>query len=155
MASIEEEVSLLRRIPLFAHIETAKLKLLAFTSERLSYEAGQMICRQGDPGDAAYVIIEGEADVLVDTPNGPLKVAHLGKNAIVGEIAILCDTPRTATVSAATPLAALKIKKEQFLKLVTEFPDLAIEMLRELASRLALTTAELTDARNRLRRLGG
>lgn len=155
MASIEDEVSVLRRIPLFAHIETAKLKLLAFTSERLAYEPGQTLCRQGDAGDAAYVIIDGEADVLVDTPNGPLKVAHLAKNAIVGEIAILCDMPRTATVRAATQLSALKIKKEQFLKLVTEFPDLSIEMLRELASRLAATTAELTDARNKLRQLGG
>ncbi len=104
MASIEDEVSLLRRIPLFAHIETAKLKLLAFTSERLAYEAGQTLCHQGDAGDAAYVIIDGEADILVETPSGPLKVAHLAKNAIVGEIAILCDMPRTATVSAATPL---------------------------------------------------
>jgi CRP-like cAMP-binding protein len=155
MTSIEDEVSLLRRIPLFAHIETAKLKLLAFTSERLAYEAGQTLCHQGDAGDAAYVIIDGEADVLVNTPNGPLKVAHLKKNAIVGEIAILCDMPRTATVRAATPLAALKIKKEQFLKLVTEFPDLSIEMLRELASRLAATTAELTEARNKLRQMGG
>ncbi len=155
MASIEDEVSMLRRIPLFAHIETAKLKLLAFTSERLAYEAGQTLCHQGDPGDAAYVIIDGAADVLVETPNGPLKVAHLAKNAIVGEIAILCDMPRTATVRAATPLSALKIKKEQFLKLVTEFPDLSIEMLRELASRLAATTAELTEARNKLRQLGG
>jgi CRP/FNR family transcriptional regulator, cyclic AMP receptor protein len=155
MKSIEDEVSMLRRIPLFAHIETAKLKLLAFTSERLSYEPGQTLCHQGDSGDAAYVIIDGEADVLVDTPNGPLKVAHLTKNAIVGEIAILCDMPRTATVRAATALVALKIKKEQFLKLVTEFPDLSIEMLRELASRLAATTAELTDARNKLRQIGG
>ncbi|MEZ5924378.1 MAG: Crp/Fnr family transcriptional regulator [Hyphomicrobiaceae bacterium] len=155
MPSIEDEVSLLRRIPLFAHIETAKLKLLAFTSERLAYESGQDLFRQGDAGDAAYVIMDGEADVLVDTANGPLKVAHLGKNAFVGEIAILCDTPRTATVRAATPLAALKIKKEQFLKLVTEFPDLSIEMLRELANRLATTTAELTEARNKLRQIGG
>jgi CRP-like cAMP-binding protein len=155
MKSIEDEVSMLRRIPLFAHIETAKLKLLAFTSERLAYEPGQTLCHQGDQGDAAYVIIDGEADVLVDTPNGPLKVAHLTKNAFVGEIAILCDMPRTATVRAAVPLIALKIKKEQFLKLVTEFPDLSIEMLRELASRLAATTAELTEARNKLRQIGG
>jgi CRP-like cAMP-binding protein len=155
MKSIDDEVSLLRRVPLFAHIETAKLKLLAFTSERLTYQAGQNLFRQGDVGDAAYVIVDGEADVLVDTPNGALKVAHFAKNAFLGEIAILCDMPRTATVTAATPLTALKIKKEQFLKLITEFPDLSIEMLRELASRLAHTTAELTEARSKVRQLGG
>ncbi|MEZ5773891.1 MAG: cyclic nucleotide-binding domain-containing protein [Hyphomicrobiaceae bacterium] len=155
MRSIEQEVSLLRRIPLFAHIETNKLKLLAFTSERLAYELGQDLCRQGDPGDAAYVIVEGEADVLVATPQGEIKVAHLTRNAVVGEIAILCDMPRTATVRPTSDLEALRIKKEQFLKLIEEFPEIAVEMLRELASRVATTTAELTEARNHIRRLGG
>jgi CRP-like cAMP-binding protein len=155
MSNLEQEVSSLRRIPLFAHIDSAKLKLLAFTSERLSYDAGQQLFRQGDTGDAAYVILDGEADVLVETPSGELRVAHLKKNAFVGEIAILCDMPRTATVRADTALEALKIKKEQFLRLVNEFPDVSVEMLRELASRLANTTAELTEARNKIKQLGG
>ena len=155
MSSLEEEVSLLRRIPLFAHIETAKLKLLAFTSERLAFDSGQELFRQGDAGDAAYVILDGEADVLVSTPSGEVRVAHLAKNSFVGEIAILCDMPRTATVRPSTRLVALKIKKEPFVKLLSEFPNLAIEMLRELASRLAHTTAELTEARSRIRQLGG
>lgn len=150
MTSLEQEVSSLRRIPLFAHIDTAKLKLLAFTSERLAFESGQELFRQGDPGDAAYVILDGEADVLVDTPAGELRVAHFKRNAFVGEIAILCDTPRTATVRPTTTLQVLKIKKEQFLKLISEFPELSVEMLKELAGRLARTTAELTEARNRL-----
>lgn len=155
MKSIEEEVSLLRRIPLFAHIDTAKLKLLAFTSERLSYEPGQELFRQGDTGDAAYVILQGSADVLVETPSGPLRVAQLGKNDFVGEIAILCEVPRTATVRAQAALDTLKIRKEPFLKLITEFPELSVEMMRELASRLANTTAELSAARTRIRQLGG
>lgn len=155
MKNLEQEVSLLRRIPLFAHIESAKLKLLAFTSERLSYDAGQELFHQGDAGDAAYVILEGEADVLVETPTGPLSVAKLARNDFVGEIAILCDVPRTATVKALSALETLKIKKEQFLKLIGEFPELSIEMMRELASRLATTTAELTEARKRVRQLGG
>src|SRR3546814_11309382 len=74
--SLNEEVELLRRIPLFAKIEPSKLKLLAFTSQRLTYKPGDMLFRQGDPGDAAFVIIGGEANVIVDTPSGPLTVAH-------------------------------------------------------------------------------
>ena len=75
--SLNEEVELLRRIPLFAKIEASKLKLLAFTSQRLTYKPGDVLFRQGDPGDAAFVIIGGEADIMVDTPGGQLKVAHL------------------------------------------------------------------------------
>jgi hypothetical protein len=80
--SIQDEVSVMRRIPLFAHIDSQKLKLLAFTSERIVFAPGQILFRQGDEGDAAYVIIEGQADVLVDAPKGAISVATMERNAI-------------------------------------------------------------------------
>ena len=94
--SIKEEVEVLRAIPLFAKLEPAKLKLLAFTSQRLTFEAGHPLFQQGDPGDAAYIVLDGEAEVSIDSPQGPVKVATVGKHAIIGEIAILCEVPRTA-----------------------------------------------------------
>ncbi len=144
--SLNEEVELLRRIPLFAKIEPAKLKLLAFTSERITYEPGQKLFEQGDMGDAAYIIIDGEADVVVNTPGGPMTVATVGRNAIVGEIAILCDVPRTAAVQARTRLVTLRISKDLFYRMITEFPQMAIEVMRVLASRLEKTTAQLREA---------
>src|SRR5277367_1857889 len=66
--SLKEEVGLLQRIPLFANIEASKLKLLAFTSERVAFEAGHVLFNEGDMGDAAYIIMEGDADVLVASP---------------------------------------------------------------------------------------
>jgi CRP-like cAMP-binding protein len=143
--SLNEEVELLRNIPLFANIEPSKLKLLAFTSERLTFESGQELFHQGDQGDAAYIIVEGTADVLVDAPTGPFKVATLGKNDFVGEIAILCDVPRTATVTASSRLTTLKISKELFFRLISEFPQMAVEFMRELAQRLEKTTADLRE----------
>jgi len=140
--SLNEEVELLRRIPLFAKIEPSKLKLLAFTSERLTFPTGSTLFRQGDPGDAAYIIISGDADIIVETPSGPLKVAQLHGNDFVGEIAILCDVPRTATVQAASQLTTLRISKDLFFRLVTEFPQMAIEIMRVLAQRLERTTAD-------------
>lgn len=148
--SINEEVELLRRIPLFAKIEPAKLKLLAFTSQRITYKPGDTVFHQGDPGDAAYVIFGGEADVVVDTPSGPLTVARLKQNDFVGEIAILCDVPRTATVKAVSELVTLRITKDLFFRLVTDFPQIAIEIMRVLAQRLERTTADLRSATAKL-----
>ena len=122
--SLNEEVDLLRKIPIFAKIEPSKLKLLAFTSERLTFADGQELFHQGDVGDKAFIIVQGEADVLVDSPNGQLKVATLAKNDLVGEIAILIDVPRTATVRAANELTALAISKDQFFRMITEFPEM-------------------------------
>jgi CRP/FNR family cyclic AMP-dependent transcriptional regulator len=107
--SLTEGVEVLRDIPLFAKIAPAKLKLLAFTSERLEYSAGEVLFHEGDDGDAAYVIMEGAADILVDTDDGALRIATLGKNDIVGEIAILCGVPRTATVVAQGRLEILRV----------------------------------------------
>jgi len=144
--SIKEEVEVLRNIPLFAKLEPAKLKLLAFTSERLTYEAGQPLFQQGDPGDAAYIVMEGAADVMINTPKGPIKVATLGRHAIIGEIAILCDVPRTATVLANQHTGVLKINKDTFFRLVTEFPQMSVEIMRELARRLEKTNEQLRTA---------
>jgi CRP-like cAMP-binding protein len=142
--SLNEEVELLRNIPMFANIEPSKLKLLAFTSERMAFKDGDVLFRQGEQGDSAYVIIGGEADVIVDTPKGPLTVAKLKRNDIVGEIAILCDVPRTATVRAATKLEAMVIAKDLFFRLIMEFPQMAVEIMRELARRLDATNRKLT-----------
>ncbi len=144
--SLNEEVDLLRKIPLFAKIDPSKLKLLAFTSERLTYGAGQELFHQGDVGDKAYIIIDGEADVLVDTPSGELAVAKLKQNDLVGEIAILINVPRTATVRAGSELTTLAISKDQFFRMIGEFPDMAVEIMRELAHRLERTTNQLQTA---------
>ena len=145
---MNEEVELLRNIPLFSKLEASKLKLLAFTSERLTYEAGQLLCKQGDMGDAAYIIVEGEAAVLVDSPRGQIRVAEVGRNDFVGEISILCDVPRTATVKATSKVVALRISKDLFFRLVEEFPQMAVEIMRELAHRLEATTAQLREAKS-------
>jgi len=144
--SLNEEVELLRNIPLFAKLEPSKLKLLAFTAERITYEPNQTLFSQGDVGDAAYIIVDGAAKVMVDTPDGELEVAELGRNDFVGEIAILCDVPRTATVRASDKTVTLRITKDLFFRLVAEFPEMSVEIMRELASRLEQTTQQLREA---------
>ena len=150
MATLVQEVDILRKIPLFSGIDPVKLKLLAFASERIEYDNGQNLFRQGEVGDAAYVIVHGTADIIVETKDGEIPVAEFKDNAFVGEIAILCDVPRTATVRAKTKLVVLKIKKEHFLGLIKDFPELGIEVMRELASRLSKTTNELSETRREL-----
>lgn len=153
--SLNEEVELLRSVPLFAKIEPSKLKLLAFTSERLTFPAGQNLFAQGDMGDAAYVIVDGNADVVIETPNGPITVAKVGKNDFVGEIAILIDVPRTATITPTTKLETLKISKDLFFRMVAEFPEMAVEIMRELARRLEQTNLKLTEANRKLAEANG
>jgi CRP-like cAMP-binding protein len=151
--SINEEVERLKRIPLFANVDATKLKLLAFASERMTFPAQTELFRQGDTADAAYVIMEGSAAVLIQLPDGELPVAKLGKDELVGEIGIICDVPRTATVRSEGELIALKITKELFFQMVQDFPAMGIEVMRELANRLDRTNSQLTACRDRVRQL--
>ena len=151
--SLKQEFELLRRVPIFAEIEPAKLKLLAFMSERVGFDPGKRLMQQGDPADAAYLIIDGHAEVILETPAGPVIVATLGANDFVGEMAILGDVPRNATVRAKDRVIALRISKEPFLRMVREFPTMAVSIMQELAQRVDLTNKQLSTALAEVKRL--
>ena len=146
--SLEQEVELIRQFPIFSKIQLAMQKLLCFSSERLTYDAGQVMFNAGDAADAAYVVIDGTVEISVPTPSGPIVINTMTKNEILGEIAIVGDVPRTATAKALTKLETLKISKELFVKIIRENPDAAIELIRILAARLASTTSQLTRTRS-------
>jgi CRP-like cAMP-binding protein len=145
--SLEQEVELIRQFPIFSKIQPAMQKLLCFSAERLRYDSGQVIFNAGDVGDSAYVIIDGTVEISVPTPTGPIVINNMGKNDLLGEIAIVGDVPRTATAKALSKLETLKISKELFMKIIRENPDAAIELVKILASRLASTTTQLTRTR--------
>jgi len=146
--SLESEVEALRKVPLFRGIDETKLRLLAFISDRMQYQVGEHLCTQGEEGDSAFIILEGEADVQVGTPDGVKTVAQAKQHSIVGEIAILCDVPRTATLVAASEMDVLTVSKDDFLKLLKEFPEMALEVMRTLAQRLERTTRDLAAAKS-------
>ncbi len=151
--SLKQEFEFLRRVPAFAEIEPAKLKLVAFMSERVGFDDGRFLCRQGDPADAAYLIIEGQADIILEGPGGPMIVATLGANDIVGEMAIVGDVPRNASVRAKGRMVALRIAKDTFMRMVREFPSMAVSIMQELAQRLDNTNKQLSTATFEVRRL--
>jgi len=147
--NVNKEAELLKDLPLFNKVDLAKLKLLAFTSERLSYDDNQIIFNEGDPGDAAYIILSGTAVVSITQGSKVLELDRIKKGGFVGDISLLCDVPRTATITAQDSLTTLQIKKDTFFSLIAEFPEIAIEMMRVLASRLDSTNKQLRDVSNK------
>ena len=148
--NLHEETFQLCAVPLFRRIDVSKLKLLAFTSERQEFAAGEIICHQGEEGESAFVILRGQVEVLVAAgPEGtPTKVSELGPNSVVGEMATLCDRPRSATIRALTPVDALRIPRDSMRGLLHSNPLAMIEIIRLLSDRLAATSQELGRLRN-------
>jgi CRP-like cAMP-binding protein len=141
--SLTEELEAIKRIPLFSKVDPARLKLLAFASERLTFADGQYLFHLGDDGDGAYIILDGAVDVLAGNPEQT--VAKLGANELIGEIGMLCSQPRTASVRAVGTVTALRIPKDVFMPMLTKFPGMALEVTIELAHRLERTTQQLVE----------
>jgi CRP-like cAMP-binding protein len=130
------EAGVLKQIPMFRDVELGKLKLMAFASERLRYGSGEVIVREGDDPDAVYVVLSGKVEVTRKGADGPIRVATLADGAIVGELSVLCDSLRTASIVAIDDVWMLKIEKSVFLDMMMHSPQLAMAVNRELARRL-------------------
>lgn len=143
--SLQQETELLRGIPMFRSMDATRLKLLSFTSERVSFMPGEEFITEGEMGDSAYVIMSGECEVVI----GGVEVAEMGPNNLVGEIALLHQGRRTATLRARTPVTCLKLSKDVFFHLVRELPDFAVAIMRDLAIRLDQRSSQFRDALKR------
>jgi CRP-like cAMP-binding protein len=141
-----KEAEMLRRVPFFGGLDAAKLKLLAFTSRALKFAPGDYLMKRGDTSDSAYVILDGEAEVIGETSGGEFVVAVLRSNELIGEMGVIRNRPRGATVRAKTPVRALRIASEVFLGLITENPGCALDVMRQLSARLDASNARLAAA---------
>ncbi len=147
--TINEETIFLSKLPLFQDLEPARLKLLAFTSEMINFQHGEILFRVGEPGDCAYVIMQGEVEILSSTDEQSV-VEVLEVNQIFGEIAVLNDEPRSATLRAKGELKVMKINETLFMQLIMESPGLALKVLRQLSQKLADSHEQVEQLRQEL-----
>ncbi|MFD1744962.1 cyclic nucleotide-binding domain-containing protein [Rhizobium helianthi] len=131
---LKEEVELLRKVPYFNRVEPCKLKLLAFASQRVSYQPGECLFREGEASDAAYVVLDGSVE-LAPLP-ADAEAGCVGVSGMLGEMCLLSDQPRRSTAIARTPVEVLKIGRDCLLKLVSDNPRMSFEISRVLAQSL-------------------
>jgi CRP/FNR family transcriptional regulator len=127
-----EVVETLKTIPLFANCNKKELSLVARIARPQEFGAGHDIVVQGHEGVGLHIVVEGTVKVVVD---GRTR-RKLGPGQFFGEIALLDNGPRTATVTSETPVKTLSIVSWQFRGLLKEQPDLAIRMLEDVCRRL-------------------
>ncbi|MDH4176073.1 MAG: cyclic nucleotide-binding domain-containing protein [Thermoleophilia bacterium] len=131
------KAELLRSVPLFSECSKRELGDVAELADELSVPAGTALMREGESGREFVVLVEGTVKV---TRKGR-KVAELGDGDFVGEIALVADVPRTATVVASSPLRMLVVSDRAFQRLLRQQPALAAKVMRSLGERLAAMSA--------------
>jgi CRP/FNR family cyclic AMP-dependent transcriptional regulator len=126
------KVEALARAPLFAGLSKKELRELARVTEDVTAEAGEVLCKEGEVGREFFVIMDGEAEV---TKKGK-RLEKRGGGDFFGEIALIEDIPRTATVTAKTPLRFFVLTSQAFRPMLDDYPAIERKVLRALAKRL-------------------
>lgn len=136
-----DKVALLKTVPMFAACTRKELGAVAGIAKRVDFEAGRVICKEGETGAGFHVIVEGETKVQV----GGRTRRRLGPGAFFGEIALLDGGPRTATVIAETDVSTLSVPVWNFRTLLRRQPTLAVKLLEEVCRRVRSIDTSITD----------
>lgn len=132
MASRSKHLETLAEIPLFSALSKKDLQRIAKATNEVTREAGSVLVEQGDAGREAFVIVEGTASVKRNNR----KVGTLEAGSAIGELSLLDFGPRTATVTAETPITLLVLSAREFSGVLEEVPVLAHKLLGVLANRV-------------------
>ncbi len=126
----------LRRLPLFAGLPDSDLAWLSERAEEIAIEAGSNLIEEGQPGDAAYIVLEGEFDVIKKSNRQDIVIAVRESGEVFGEMALIERSPRTATVRAVRRSNVLKIGGDVFQQLLAHSPSASLSILQTVSQRL-------------------
>jgi CRP-like cAMP-binding protein len=131
----DPKIAAMERVPLFARCSKKELASIASLADEVDLPAGKVLTSEGDRGREFFVLLEGSAEVRRDGQELP----PLGAGDFFGEIALVTDKARTATVTAASPMRALVITDRAFRELLRNSPEIQGKVLAAVADRLAAT----------------
>lgn len=144
--TLDRDAARLWRSPLFSEIDPAQLKMLAFAAARVRRSPGEVLIREGEKTNAAFIIISGAVKYQPPrTVEGTWKV--LTEGAMIGEFSLLVGKPCQATFIAAEHLQALKISHNLISRFASEFPEIGECMLRAWKRRMSRTSHDLSELR--------
>ena len=144
--NVSDEINVLRTVPLLADLSPETLKLIAFSSERHNLVAGDVLFNSGDTSNGAYIVLSGQLEVSIDKDGSKKVIGSVDVGDLVGEVGILSNVPRTATVSAVDNASVLLLTREIFTDLIKTNSSVNEKVIGLLSERLASATIELSQS---------
>jgi CRP/FNR family cyclic AMP-dependent transcriptional regulator len=134
--------------PILSLLSSASRDRLAVAGSALALEPGRLLCQRGDPGDAIFVVLEGEIEIRVSSPEGrEVRFASFGPGAVVGEMAVLDGGLRSTDMLSARRSRLWRIPREPLMEALRGDPGACVALVAELARRLRASNAELEATR--------
>lgn len=132
MAKLDAYLQHLAKVPLFSRCDKKELRAISRRATELRFDSGRQLTRENAHGNEFFVIVSGKAKVI----RGDSEVATLGPGDFFGEMALLENAPRTATVTVEEPMEALVIDGREFRSLLEEAPELSFKLMAGMAARI-------------------
>ncbi|TET19218.1 MAG: cyclic nucleotide-binding domain-containing protein, partial [Candidatus Cloacimonadota bacterium] len=139
------EMQLFSNIPLFETLDAASLKEIQKLLKKEHYKKGKRIINEGELGDSLFIILEGEVEVVKGKGKNSKRVASLQAFDFFGEMSLLENKPRSASIIAKKDSLLLKLSKTNFEKLVNKFPIISFRIMKTLSARIRETDRRLID----------
>lgn len=150
--SLDSDIALLRRVPLFSDLPTEQIRLLAFSAIRLDLAADQVLFREGARANSGYVVSSGGLRLTVGPRRKPVANCEVG--SLIGELALLIEMKRPATATAIVASQVLELDRKLILRMLSEFPQVAVKWREQMSDRLVATMSDLGRVRSALREIG-
>ena len=147
-SAVMERLLALKRVPLFENLNLDQLEAVLRLAGDATFLAGEVIVRQGDPGGELYLLLEGSAEAWLDHGGAnPQQLSTMPAGSYFGEMAILDDEPRSATVIAREPARLLTLDGDSLKELLLQMPEIAFELLRVMTTRVRASERRLLASR--------
>lgn len=145
--ALEDDIRVLSETPLLSELGRDALRLIAFSADRVEVGRGEALFHEGDFADSGFVVVSGRLALT----RGDQETV-VGRASLIGELALISDVLRPATATAREPVIVLRIERELFSRLFTEYPELARKLHSRLAARLQAELADLKAVEAALRK---
>jgi CRP-like cAMP-binding protein len=153
--TIEDDIAFLEGVPSFAILGREALRILAIGAESRYVHGGEVLFTVGEPADAGYVVQEGSFKLKSDNTELTAAEVTVTRGALLGELALLTETTRPVTATAAEPSTVIRVPRSLFLKMLEGFPDAAHRLRDHIATRTNQAAADMVNVRATLDPRGG
>jgi len=148
--TIEDDIAFLERVPSFAILGHDALRILAIGAESRYVHNGEVLFAVGDPADAGYVIQDGSFTLKTDNTEQSAAAMTVTRGALLGELALLTETTRPVTATAAEPSTVIRVTRSLFLKMLEGYPEAARRLRDHIAARTNQAAADMVTVRTTL-----
>jgi hypothetical protein len=155
--SIPDKIMHLRKIQIFEGLAVSELAAVASVTEEVDFPVNEVVMREGEPGDTMYLIMNGEVAVIKNMAEGDvtkeMELDRIGAGDYFGEMALIEDNVRSATIRTSEDCRFLVLDKQEFTEIVREYPQIALHMSRVLGDRLKKLHETIKELEEKIKEL--